>query len=268
MNKIISFADNVSLIYNEAGKKILKHTPQLFTPSKDPRKPFDAFGSAVLYQHGNRYFLITAAHCIQQCGEMIKIGILDKGNLHLLKGTVIMQRGNKDEIDIAVVCLAEESINACRRNFEFLTKHEILLNKNIDRPTEYCILGHPISKTYIDTKRKKVTHEPLLFIGKSKDQFFYNKFGLDSQVNTLIGFNKRRSSFLGENDMNICPEPTGISGCGLWYIPSYFVEHAKNVDYMLSGIMIEHYANKNLMVGTKIEVAMSLIALHTDCNFQ
>jgi hypothetical protein len=267
MSKIISFTDNVSLIYKEAASKILRHTPQLFIPTKDSRKPFEAFGSGVLYRYGNKHFLITAAHCIKQRDELIKIGILDKGNLHLLKGTVIIHRGNKDEIDIAIVCLAEESIAACNRKFEFLTHHNILQNRNMNVPTEYCVVGHPISKTYIDVKRKMVTHEPLLFIGKSKDQHFYDKIGLDIRVNTLIGFNKRRSSFLGENEMNISPEPKGISGCGLWYIPSYFVEDIKNVNYMLSGIMIEHHINKNVMVSTKIEAAMTLIALHANNYF-
>lgn len=60
------------------------------------------------------------------------------------------------------------------------------------------------------------------------------------------------------SEMNMAPDPSGISGCGLWYVPSYFESIPR---FFLTGIMIEHHKEKNAMVATKAGFVLALAEL-------
>lgn len=264
--KLISLEDNVQMVYEEAAKKILKHTPLLFIRSRRRENSLEPLGSGVLFKRGERHFLLTAAHCIRQKGQMIKIGILNKeGKLRLLKGKVVMLLGKNNEIDIGVVALAPESVQPCYEGYEFLNETQVLPNQNIEDETEYLIVGHPITKTSIDHVRGKIKREPLVFIGKSKGQRFYERLGYDKRIHTFLGYNRRRGQYMGMNEMSMAPEPQGISGCGLWYITSYFMEDISKVDYRLSGIMTEYFQTENAVLAAKIEGVLAILSRIDSC---
>jgi hypothetical protein len=255
MKHIISFEENVKIVYEEAEADILKFTPQLFITRSDKSKSIKQFGSSVLFSRNGFFYLITAAHCIAQENELIKIGVMIQGNFYFIKGYVFLKKGIDDKIDLGIVRLETETVELLKLSYDFLGDNHIL-NQNVEQETEYLIVGYPISKTSIDYKRKKILHEPLLFISKSKAEDAYNKRLIKSGQNILLGFNRRKSSFIGENEMNMSPVPTGISGCGLWYIPSYFSE---KTEFKLAGIMIEYYDKENMVLATKIRMVMELI---------
>jgi hypothetical protein len=75
----------------------------------------------------------------------------------------------------------------------------------------------------------------------------------------LLGYNQRKSTFLEQNELNMAPDPTGISGGGLWFIPEYDLPTIENVQYLLCGILIEHYSTQNLIKATKTEEVIPLL---------
>jgi hypothetical protein len=258
--RLISLEKHVQMVYEEAAKKILLHTPLLFIRSTQRENSIEPLGSGVLFKAREKHFLLTAAHCIQQKRELIKIGVLNKeGKLRLLKGKVVMQRGERNEIDIGVVELEPESVNLCKETHSFLHETQVVQNQNIKDETDYLIVGQPISKTSIDHVRGKIRREPLVFIGKSKNQKFYERMGYDKRIHTFLGYNRRRGRLLGVNEMSMAPDPQGISGCGLWYITSYFMEDISKVEYRLSGIMTEYFQNENAVMATKIERVLAIL---------
>lgn len=258
MRRIITPEENVKLVYETAASEILKYTPQLYIIQNGNIEKPKPFGSSILFSRDGDYYLITAAHCIKQKNNLIKIGVMISGKFYFVKGTVVMNKGQNDSIDIAAVKLENETVEILKDSYQFISKRDILSNKNIENETEYLIVGFPISKTSIDYKMKRIKTEPFVFISKSKDENSYLKQRINDTQNILLGFSKRRSAFVGENEMNISPTPTGISGCGLWYIPSYFSE---KVVFKLSGIMIDYYHKTNMMLATKVEEIMKLISL-------
>jgi hypothetical protein len=58
------------------------------------------------------------------------------------------------------------------------------------------------------------------------------------------------------------PEPIGVSGGGLWYLPSFFVERGKNVPLILIGIMIEHHGSFNILAASRISLITEILRDH------
>jgi hypothetical protein len=87
--------------------------------------------------------------------------------------------------------------------------------------------------------------------------FWYHS--VNHSESLLLGYNQRKSTFLEQKAMNMAPDPTGISGGGIWFIPEYNVPAVENVEYLLCGILIEHYNKQNLIKATKIEEVIQLL---------
>lgn len=260
MGGIITLEENVKLIYESAANEILNYTPQLYIKRNKNSTSIKPFGSSVLFSNGGNNYLITAAHCIKQSKQIIKIGVMISGNFYFIKGFVCMMPGPDKNIDLAVVKLEDDIVIILKKAYRFLNKTHVVFNANIMDESDYLIVGFPNSKTTIDYAKKKIKSEPLVYIAKEKSNDGYTKMKIKKHTNTLLRFNRRKSSFILEGEMNMSPVPDGISGCGLWYIPSYFTT---NPTFKLSGIMIEHYDKENMVLATKIEVAMQMISLIT-----
>lgn len=253
-------------LYTEAARQAIHYTPQLFVWSEEKEGNLEPLGSAVLFRIADFYYLITAAHCIMQNGKQIKIGILDnQGKMQLIRGSSLMKH---EDVDLAAVKLSDRSIKVLLEKYKFLDVSQVMFNKGIKDEEVYLIVGYPITKTKVDNKRKRISHEAFVYISKSKAENMYVKLGYSKEQNTLLGFNQRRSTFTGSTEMNMSPEPKGVSGGGLWFIQSYDVAKKEDVTFLLCGIMIEHDKKQNMMIATKTEALLPIIqSLHNlDAN--
>ncbi|MES2704898.1 MAG: hypothetical protein V4649_19840 [Bacteroidota bacterium] len=206
--------------------------------------------------------MATARHCLIQAGQQIKVGVLNgKGHLRLISGFTVFNSGVGDKVDIALVKLQPESIQILLEGYKFLDFSKVRPTTNIDHETDYLIVGHTISKTNIDNKKRKIKLKPLVHIGKSLDEKAYEKKGYEKAINTLISYDQRRGTIIGSNEMSMSPTPKGISGCGLWYIQSYTIANPQDADFYLMGIMIEHDKQNRMMVGTKSEELAKIFQL-------
>ena len=224
MSTILTLNDNVNLLYTEATRQITRYTPILYMPSIKREGSIDAVGSSILFRRENRYYLITAGHCIKQDGNLIKIGVLDNRDFYQLGGKTVIAKGEGDKVDIGIIRLDESSQAVCQRNYTFLDDTRILLNRWIPDETEYLIAGYPLTKVSIDHKRKKIKVGLLPYLSKSGPANSYEKMGYPHHQNLLLAYDRRRSGFVEGGHLNMSPHPKGLSGCGIWYVPDYFIE--------------------------------------------
>ncbi|OJW80263.1 MAG: hypothetical protein BGO69_05375 [Bacteroidetes bacterium 46-16] len=268
---LISLEDHVNEIYNETAKRVAKVTPQLFTFKDIAADTIQPHGSSVLFKANNTHYMLTARHCVHQGDSLVKFGVLDAGgHLRLLSGDVFSSKGIYDEIDLALIKLQPQSVAILSECYKFLDVQKLRPTINIPDKTDYLIVGHPLSRTSIDNKKRKLKYEPLVYISKSvpaevyQSSYFkqaktFEKFQFDRSNTILLNFNKRKSRIVAADDMTMSPDPQGISGCGIWYIQSYEIADPAEADFYLMGIIIEHDADKRLLIGTRSEVIASLL---------
>jgi hypothetical protein len=251
---MITLEQHVTEICNETAKRVLTHTPQLYVFKDEKSKTIQSHGCSVLVRLRSTYYMITARHCVVQNDKLIKIGVLNsKGHLRLIGGHVTMNTGEDDRVDLAVIKLLPASVEILSESYKFLDFEKVRPTANIGDKTDYLIAGYPISQTSVDNVRRKIRHTPFVYIGKSKENHTYSKLGYKRELNTLVHFDKRRGKYIGTDEMIMNPEPTGISGSGLWYIQSYEIADPSQADFYLVGILIEHDSRNRLMVATKSE---------------
>jgi hypothetical protein len=244
-------------LHTKAAMVALNYTVQLLVWSEDKLGVFQPLGSGVLMTIAGRYYLITAGHCLKQNGLDVKVGILNgAGHMELIRGVTAVNQGNDNKIDVGIIKLSDKSIAAIQQNHSFLTAANVMLNEGISHESVYLALGYPLTKTYINHKRKKIRREPLVYTVVSKSAEFYDKLCYKQSSNIILGFNQRRSQFYDTDEMNMSPDPKGVSGGGLWFIQQ---SNSGAIEYNLCGILIEHYKTYNVIIATKTEEFVALM---------
>jgi hypothetical protein len=259
MSTIITLEENVGIIYTKVTEKILPSTATLYIPSEKGGGSIEALGSSVLYQDNEDYFLITAGHCLKQDGNVIVSGVLDGRNFHYLKGEIMIDRGFGDKTDIGIIRLSDGSRDACLRNHTFITRNQIINNSGIKDPTTYLVAGFPNSKVLIQHRAKKVEKDLLPYVCQSAEEYYYRKLEFTPYQNLLLHLDRRRSTIWGSGEMSMSPKTKGLSGCGVWYVPDYFVENIETIRPLLSGIFIEYYREFRIAAVTKFEMIAPLL---------
>jgi hypothetical protein len=259
MGSIITLEDNIGLIYTKAAEKVLPSTVTLYIPSENGDGSIEALGSGVLVQYKGNYFLITAGHCLKQDGKVILSGILDGREFYNLKGLAMVEHGLAEKIDVGMVKLNDESVEVCLRNHKFIPQTQILNNSGIKQPADYFVAGFPNSKVQTQHRAKKIEKDLAPFLMQSRTLEYYQKLVFHPNESLLLRFDKRRSTIWGSGEMSMAPNPKGMSGCGVWYIPDYFVQNLENITSMLSSIFIEYHPRYRTTVATKFEVIVPLL---------
>jgi hypothetical protein len=229
MASIITLEDNVGLIYHKVAEKVLPSTTTLYIPSDKGGGSIEPLGSAVLLEYDESHFLITAGHCLRQKGEIIFSGILNGREFHNLKGMAMIEHGLNEKIDVGIFKLSKESTEVCLQNHKFISQTQILNSSGIRHPAEYLAAGWPISKFQIQHRAKKVGKDLVPLLLQSQEPRYYQKLMFSPADSLLLRFDRRRNTQWGSGEMSMAPGPKGISGCGIWYAPDYFLENLDNI---------------------------------------
>jgi hypothetical protein len=121
------------------------------------------------------------------------------------------------------------------------------------------VAGYPVSKTDVNMVSRKITKEPFVLHTVPKPPSFYSKNGFHLEASILSSFHRRKSRFYGEDNYHLSPEPWGISGSGLWCIPSFAVPSPEEAPFYLVGIMTEYYQQKSFFHANHIREAVKLL---------
>lgn len=225
------------------------------------------FASGVFINIDENHFLFTAAHVAEENMDNIYI-ISNKNKLYRLGGDWIINKledgGDRtlDKFDVAILKLDEESVMNIKVNHKFIDKTEIGLNHKDKILPYYSVVGFPItSKGKYNRYKKTINSTPFIYTTYPFENDIYNELGYDKDINLIVHYDKNNVINYSNNQKQIGPVGNGISGCGLWYVPTQLVSE-NNVKKKLVGILIENSVdNKKYWVATRIDVFMEFLKL-------
>ena len=242
----------------EMGQDILTHTCQVFYVTG---KTFQPTGTGVLFQHENRYFLLSAGHVLQYLGKKavapgqeeinIKMAIPNGDDLVFLSGRLEFTKW--EAMDIAIMELEPEVIEDLNGYYKFLTLGSLALDHHQVDTMQYITAGYPI----ISTTGKIVEGVPHI---KSRPFVLTTRFIAQPPCGELhpwrAAFDYDRGTVVETKTSAplIGPEAKGVSGSGIWYVE--FTEAGGiHPAYKLIGIATDHIdAYSNIIIGTKIDI--------------
>ncbi|MBM2814439.1 MAG: hypothetical protein HW421_1201 [Ignavibacteria bacterium] len=259
---MINLMDYYNELSDEAAKKILKCTVQIFKRITiiEPIA-LEPYASGVLVQLSDRFFMVTASHVIDT-ENLENLGILIDSSFTILNGKVVFSKSEKDkeldQVDIAVWELAKEVVVDLQSKFTFLDLKCIDINHAIVTDRPYLLVGYPISRTKIIYTLKKVKSEPFVFTTKASN-IEYTRLNCNKNINIVLDYEKEK--ILGEKTKGVHtgPDPYGISGSGIWYLPKLIYKDIKNVEPHLIGILHTWVEAENVIIGSKMNIINELI---------
>ena len=242
--------------------KALAYTPQLMVRSLErPEEPVP-FASGLFVKWNRRSFLLTAGHCIQDGkGNVNKIGLMIDRHFYAISGHSWVHADPK--IDLGFVLLTEQSEKICADAYPFLEEHMIQPNYFIKDSDNYLVAGYPVSKTDVNMVGRKISKEPFVLHTVPKSPSFYQKNGFAPEQSILTSFHRRKSRFYGEEGYQKSPEPYGISGSGLWCIPSFVTASPEDATFYLVAVMTEYHPQQSFFHATHIREAIKIMTTLT-----
>ncbi len=219
------------------------------------------FASAVLLKVKNWHFALTAGHVLDERSfSDLYIGSGDK--VLLLDGsfgtTVPPGDGERqqDKIDIGIVRLTKETVQDMQED-EFLTLDDAYILYTATTTGHYMFTGYPRSKHKRAIKKGQAEATPYSFATVPAPLTDYQNAGLDPRISLLLRFDKKNLwRSLGRVEG---PDPTGISGGGVWFLNNAF--STTPLRPLLVAIAIEKWKppDPKCVLATKLHVALSII---------
>lgn len=236
---------------NICADKIFKFSPQLFILESElePIMP-SALATSILYEKSNNFYLITASHVFKNHNPK-KIGLLINDVFSYLNGFVILTEDPNNKIDLAIMKLSIGFEKFIMEEYTFLDDRYIDQKHIFDYKLNYLMAGYPVhmSKYYKQTHKRE---QLILLLHPSKKNLYKNLL-LDKKFHIIMDLENTRS-FNNINYNSVHPKLNGMSGSGLWYIPSL-----DENTFKLVGIMIEWHKVHKVSVATRIDLVLHYI---------
>lgn len=214
---------------------------------EDNGKP-SHIGTGVLIATEQNCYLLSATHVFEDDQKVINKATIENvvyckdDNVYPINGRFAYYL-DKENPDILICKLADETIEELSHFFNFLPSYLILQGSKLRQTYDYYIVGYPIGKvkwTFPYDKSFKRSRYVIQLPGLEEDYFnFHVKFHKNKLTNIETG-------------LRICaPNIKGMSGCGLWY------KFKDNI--YLVGII--HYFNntESKISATKIDFAIDIL---------
>lgn len=220
-------------------------------------------GSGVLLQLENDIFLLTAGHVIDwmeqgtlciPCNDGISS---ITGYISSIYAPMSIDR-NDDKLDIAYFKLDDDLVTKIHKDFIPITRDECWVTDSSQESDIYSFSGFPLNKT--KNRNGKISSEFFSYSGTAVDIETYKTLGYNLETNILVSFRRKKSmNSLGEKI--IPPHPKGISGGAVFRWPKNIHRKKQKLKRYLVGIGHTYLSNKNLFIGTKLDVILKFISL-------
>ena len=272
--KILTITDYTGELVDEAAREILNYTPQLFRKydNSQPIRP-EPWASAVLLKVDNICFLITAGHVLQENGNDINpedIGVMIGDTFYILNGELkfVNPTVNKtnDRIDLAVWRLNNDVATELEKRYKFLEPSQIDIDHNVSKEPRYLLVGFPVSRSKIKPATSTIRVAPFIFLTEESEKNYYKTLDFEEHSNIILDYRKAKIKSFDTKLAVQGPDTYGVSGSGLWYLPSLIVAEGQAVPFKLTGIMIEWRSDKSAVVATRIHIATEIIRKYFGLN--
>lgn len=244
----------IQSVMSRAGEYVNKYTYPVFI--YDVKNKPDLIASSVIIKIDEKCYLVTAAHVLKNIQRHFYIGV--NGYIIPIEGLFVYSmpptdnHNDKDHFDIAFIELSSEFVNL--NKICVLDEHKLAISESFSSIDIALIHGFPISRNKKQRKTPPFKAKPYSYGGIIKNDFDeWDDFGKSKLIHTCMIYNKKK-------DNNRPVHPRGISGGGLWIIPSVFNPN----DIYLESIFIEyHQKNNHVTFSTKINHVVDFIRQNT-----
>lgn len=247
-------------IQSEANREALRKTCMLL--KFENGNPY-GYATGVFLQIENAHYMITAAHVVDNHVDEIFIGY--ENSFKKLGGELITNSlpdglsRNKDNLDIAILKLDDESIAFVEKKFEFLQDVDIEIDhKQIHAPV-YSVIGYPATKNKFNRVTKSLKSNPFIFTTEPANNETYTQLNHDISINVIVNYKKNRVYKNRSKNCVTGPDPFGISGSGLWFLPCQIHPSERRRNYLIGILHTWPIRNRNFLVATRIDVYLEII---------
>jgi hypothetical protein len=243
--------------FNEFEKPFVKFTLPIY--SEIGTRKLSHIGTSSLLKINNNYFIVTAAHVLDNCKNnfpCIKIG----KELMILEGfysTITKEKKirNDDLYDFAFTKLDNETAKSiglkCFYNIDFYLK-TIFINLDL-----FTFLGYPNSRNKV---YDRIVPKPYSFRSSTITLSQYNRLNINSEQHIGI-FHKKDNVASSSGEKKTLPSLKGLSG-GLilqWIIDIDKITKRLLLRPIVTGLITGKNTNNTIFYGTKIELILKAI---------
>jgi hypothetical protein len=271
MSKILNLLDYYRDIQFSANKEAYKATCHYLKIVDGNPHPY---ATGIFLTIDNNYFLITAAHVIENREEDIFVGY-GNNNVVKLGGELIMNslpdglERDDDKIDIAIFRLNEETVGYVSKQYEFITYSDIQVNHEIKELPLYSAIGFPASKNKFNKFKNELKSRPFIYTTMPAKIEVYKELGCEPFTNIIVHYDKDNVVDYKTKEHSVGPDAFGISGGGLWYIPSQLVNPGDKIEKKLVGILTEWpVRNRRYWIATRIDIFTEIIRQKYNLNIE
>lgn len=230
---------NIAARAENESRKLLKHITAIYRV--DAAGNPEQFGTGVFLNIGDSYFLVTAAHVLDENKDStLYIPGNKSGNLVILEGDSfksVADGGNRDNdrTDVGVVALKPSLIEEIDPN-SFLPVSRTDVDDIGKRTEVYIAMGYPAKKNEnLNLVRKTFKRRPACYTANILPDAKLDEVCVHRGSHLLLAFNKKHSRDTTGRDIT-APDPYGMSGGPLWRFDIY-PDHQPTS--RLVGILIE-----------------------------
>ncbi|MFC4687964.1 hypothetical protein ACFO4P_13545 [Epilithonimonas pallida] len=228
-------------------------------------------GTGVFVQIFGKHFLFTAAHVAEDLQTSISIGIDSKnaltlGGVWLINELGKNQKREDDKIDIAILELDKESIEKVTGKYSFLNENQLGINHEIVPLPYYTAIGFAATQNKFNKHKNQLRSTPFIYNTIPAEKKIYTDMTFDESLNILVKYSKKNVIDNATKAKVTGPNAYGMSGGGLWFIPTQLIADNENVDKKLVSILTEWSSKKNIWVSTRIDVFTEIIRKKYNLN--
>ena len=244
---------------NHSSKKYLSYLIPLYYINNKNRPAL--LGTALLIRINDKYFILTAAHVIDE-NKYSTIYYPGKNKLKILNTvfeTISLpeSRNREDDIyDFAFSILNNSIVNELKNKFSFFPVNRIDPNDIPSKDKFYTIIGFPGTKSSAIPSLKKIKSKAFAFTSVS-DEKSYKKIGVSDRTHLVLNFDKKES-LNSEANKFTSPDPHGMSGGGVWLSRIIQPNKVKETNKLI-GLGIEYRKSLNILVAVKMSLILECI---------
>jgi hypothetical protein len=240
-------------------KKLLKHMSAIYRV--DPYHRPEQFGTGVYLCICDHYFLLTAAHVLDDLtNSTLYIAGYTTNELIALEGESLRSvtddgSRDNDRSDIGICRLGPDLVTKIGAE-SFLPVSMVDVDDTGDAGATYIAMGYPAKKnTRLNYENKSVKRHPFSYTTKVLVNNELIKMGFHNSSHILVGYKKRHSRDSSGRDTT-APNPFGMSGGPLWRFKTYSGKSFSR----LVGILIEWKKESGGILAVRLPAVLASIA--------
>jgi hypothetical protein len=219
-------------------------------------------GSGVLLKLGNRHFLFTAAHVLDESKSSTLYFAGNDDLIELIAAKSFRTSapsGNRkdDKYDIAYLELDEQYVAQSSR-YGFLSGASVDPNDLPNSRKFYSYIGFPHSKASVIPDVRKFKPKMYSYSSNSPSEALYALLGFSTLTHVLVNFDKERVKAY-DGQILTFPDPWGMSGGGVWRLADLSKLSSRSFEPALVGIAIEYHKDQKILAATKIAFVLESV---------